>query len=326
MAAVNTRQWQEYFDRFPAAHLLQSGEWGELKSKFGWKPVRVIHEDCGVQILFRRLPLGLTIGYIPKGPLGHNWAEIWPETLKACKSANAIVLRVEPDAVEEDTLEVEKQLPGFVKGSRSIQPRRTIIIDLTGSESDWLVRMKQKTRYNIHLAERKGVRIEESNDLVKFEKMMQITGVRDGFGVHSLDYYKTAYDLFSKRGRCALLEAKFEDTTLAMMMVFASGIHGYYLYGASGESERNRMPTYLLQWEAMKWCAAKGCQDYDLYGIPDADEETLEREFENRSDGLWGVYRFKRGFGGKIIRSAAPREKVFMPFFYRLLRLVERND
>jgi peptidoglycan pentaglycine glycine transferase (the first glycine) len=326
MTVIDASGWNDFLSRNSQAHLLQSAEWGELKSKFGWTPVRVQSGDCGAQILFRKTPIGLTIGYIPKGPVGIDWVALWPEIDEVCRRQHAILLRVEPDAWDGDGVDLQTSFPGFRIGTRSIQPRRTIVIDLSGSEEDWLGRMKQKTRYNIHLAERKEVRVEASTDLQKFSEMMKITGVRDGFGVHSLDYYRTAHRLFSQSGRCELLEAKFGDTTLAMMMVFASGSHGYYLYGASGDAERNRMPTYKIQWEAMKWCAARGCRDYDLYGIPDEDEETLENEFEKRSDGLYGVYRFKRGFGGEVKRAAAPREKIYMPFFARLLRLIERND
>ncbi|MHC1784723.1 MAG: lipid II:glycine glycyltransferase FemX [Anaerolineaceae bacterium] len=326
MAILNATEWNEFLLKNSGTHLLQSAEWGDLKSRFGWSVIRVQTGDSGAQILYRKTPIGLTIGYIPKGPVGTGWAGLWPEIFDISRKKLAVVLRLEPDSWEPSDHLLDEEFPGFSAGLRSIQPRRTILIDLTGSEDEWLERMKQKTRYNIHLAERKDVRVENSKDIEKFEQMMKITGARDGFGVHSLAYYRTVFDLFTKDDRCSLLEAKYQDTTLAMMMVFAFSGHGYYLYGASRDAERNRMPTYKVQWEAMKWCASRGCTDYDLYGIPDEDEETLEREFENRSDGLWGVYRFKRGFGGRIVRSAGPREKVFMPVFNRLLRLIERND
>jgi len=103
-------------------------------------------------------------------------------------------------------------------------------------------------------------------------------------------------------------------------MVFALGKRAWYFYGASNDRERNRMPTYLLQFEAMRWAAARGCAQYDLWGVPDEDEETLEAGFEQRSDGLWGVYRFKRGFGGLLRRAAPTYEKVYNPLLYALYR------
>lgn len=326
MAIIDVLEWNEFLSGNPGTHILQSAEWGELKSMFGWQVVRIRVGAAGAQILFRKTPIGLTIGYIPKGPVGLDWEGLWPEVFKISKKMRAVVLRVEPDGWEGASTPTERKFPGFSPGARTIQPRRTILIDLSGGEEDWLARMKQKTRYNIHLAERKGVRVESSEDIEKFARMMQITGARDGFGVHSPAYYRAAYRLFSKKDRCALLEAKYEEKTLAMLMVFAHSGHGYYLYGASGNEERNRMPTYKIQWEAMRWCAARGCHDYDLYGVPDCDEDTLEEKFEHRSDGLWGVYRFKRGFGGRVIRAAAPLEKVFIPAIYKVFRLIEGHD
>jgi lipid II:glycine glycyltransferase (peptidoglycan interpeptide bridge formation enzyme) len=323
MAYLEASEWTEFLSANPGAHLLQTAQWGELKSRFGWEIKRIRVGAAGVQILFRKTPIGLTIGYIPKGPVGKDWKDLWPEVFAISRRMKAVVLRVEPDAWENESMDVDANFPGFSTGAKCVQPRRTILVDLSGSEKEWLARMKQKTRYNINLSERKGVTVETSADIEKFERMMKVTGARDGFGVHNLAYYRTVYDLFSRSDRCALLEAKYEDKTLAMVMVFAHDGHGYYLYGASCDEERNRMPTYKIQWEAMRWCGARGCRDYDLYGVPDYDEDALEAGFEARSDGMWGVYRFKRGFGGRVMRAAAPREKVFLPAIYRLFRLIE---
>jgi lipid II:glycine glycyltransferase (peptidoglycan interpeptide bridge formation enzyme) len=90
------------------------------------------------------------------------------------------------------------------------------------------------------------------------------------------------------------------------------------MYGASSEQHRNLMPPYLLQWEAMLWAREKGCRTYDLWGVPDREEEVLEAEFAKRSDGLWGVYRFKRGFGGRLVRTTGAWDLVYAPLRYRL--------
>jgi lipid II:glycine glycyltransferase (peptidoglycan interpeptide bridge formation enzyme) len=115
---------------------------------------------------------------------------------------------------------------------------------------------------------------------------------------------------------CELLVAEYEGKTLAALMVFTHGRRAWYVYGASTDEERNRMPTYLLQWEAMKWAKARGCEEYDLWGVPDEDEATLEANFEKRHDGLWGVYRFKRGFGGELKRAAQAIDRVYDPLLY----------
>jgi lipid II:glycine glycyltransferase (peptidoglycan interpeptide bridge formation enzyme) len=202
--------------------------------------------------------------------------------------------------------------------NHTIQPPRTLLVDLDGSEEVVLSRMKQKTRYNIKLAQKKGVVVHPSADLDAFYRLMRITGQRDEFGVHSLDYYSHAYELFHARGDCELFLAEYQSELLAGLMVFTHGRRAWYLYGASGIDHRDRMPTYLLQWEAMRWARGRGCTEYDLWGVPDSSEETLEAYFTQRNEGLWGVYRFKRGFGGRLVRAVGPFDRVYYPLLYKL--------
>ena len=311
MPIVSLTDWNHFLSQHPDAHLLQTGEWGELKSAFGWKPVRVISGDFGVQILFRKLPLGFTVGYIPKSD---PTLLLWQEVDSACKQNRAIFVKLEPDAwgdAQPDTWNLKLET-----SPHNIQPPRTIIVDIRGTEEEILARMKQKTRYNIRLAEKKGVTVRAWNDIESFHKMMLVTGGRDGFGVHSLEYYKRAYELLQPKGLGEILVAEYEGKPLAALFAACNGTRTYYLYGASTDEERNRMPTYLLQWEAMKWARARGCEEYDLWGVPDEDEPTLEAQFESRHDGLWGVYRFKRGFGGELKRAAQAMDRVYNPLLY----------
>lgn len=329
MSILSTTEWESFLEHHPDAHLLQTAAWGELKSDFGWDVVRVTFDSggkpAGAQILFRRLPLGLTIAYIPKGPVGQLCSQNWGEMDNLCRQKKSIFLKVEPDRWEEADPEHPGD-PGLVNGFRlglqAIQPRRTLIVDLTGSEEDVLNRMKQKTRYNIRLALKKGVVARSSSDLDTFYRLMLMTGKRDGFGVHSLKYYQRAYELFHSRGECELLIAEYQGEPLAGIMVFAHGRRSWYLYGASGSDHRDRMPTYLLQWEAMRWARLRGCTMYDLWGVPDESEDVLEGSFSKRSNGLWGVYRFKRGFGGILKRSASPWDRVYQPLLYKFYTMI----
>jgi peptidoglycan pentaglycine glycine transferase (the first glycine) len=307
-------EWKEFLVIHPEAHVLQTAEWGELKSAFEWSAVRILDGDAGVQILFRNLPLGFTIAYIPKPLTGIERLSNHIDSV--CRRKRAIFLKVEPDLWEDKPATFNFQ--PSTRSPHNIQPPRTIVVNITGTEEEILARMKQKTRYNIRLAEKKGITVRAWDDIPAFHKMMLVTGGRDGFGVHSLEYYRRAYEIFHPIGMAELLVAEFEGKPLAALMVFASGRRAYYIYGASTDEERSRMPTYLLQWEAIKWARSKGAEEYDLWGVPDEDEAILEAQFETRHDGLWGVYRFKRGFGGAVKRSQQAVDRVYNPLLYRL--------
>jgi peptidoglycan pentaglycine glycine transferase (the first glycine) len=208
---------------------------------------------------------------------------------------------------------------GFRPSAQTVQPRRTLLVDLSDGEAAILARMKQKTRYNIGLAARRGVTArlaEGADDLARFSQLMAATGARDGFGIHAPGYYHKAFELFHPAGQCELVLAMVTGEALAGVMAFALGRSAWYFYGASSDRERNRMAPYLAQWEAMRWARGRGAATYDLWGVPDADEAALEAEFETRHDGLWGVYRFKRGFGGRLARTVGAWDRVYNPLLY----------
>jgi len=320
MPEVNLTDWNRFLESQPNVHLLQMGEWGELKKDFDWKPIRImLNNELGGQILFRRLPLGLTIGYMPKPvnseKIVENSDKFWEEIDSVCKKNRAIFLKIEPDSWEEEFV-IHAKRSSFIVSPQNIQPPRTIIIDIKDSEETIQARMKPKCRYNIRLAEKKDVTIRPWDNISAFHEMMTVTGGRDNFGVHSKEYYQRAYELFHPKGICELLVAEYQGKPLAALMVFANSNRAWYVYGASNDHERNRMPTYLLQWEAIRWAKAHGCEEYDLWGVPDENEVTLEANFETRHDGLWGVYRFKRGFGGQLKRAAPALDRVYNPLLY----------
>jgi lipid II:glycine glycyltransferase (peptidoglycan interpeptide bridge formation enzyme) len=330
MPELSSSAWEEFLASFPDAHILQTANWGELKASFGWSVayVRALNSQaCGAQVLFRRLPLGFTLAYIPRGPVGQDWDSLWPEVDALCRRRRAIFLKVEPDCwdFEPQVRSPHGPPPGFQLSQQSIQPPRTLVVSLVGNESELLERMKQKTRYNIRLALKKGVVVSPFNDIGLFSKLMQVTGERDRFGVHSPSYYEKVYDLFYPRGECQMLLAEYKSEPLAALMVFARGKRAWYFYGASSDVHRDRMPSYLLQWGAMRWARLQGCSEYDLWGVPDVEEEVLEANFTKRPDGLWGVYRFKRGFGGELRRAAGPWDRVYLPGMYRLYSMLLKS-
>lgn len=326
-------------------HLLQSDAWGELKSRFDWTAQRIVSGHTGALVLFRRLPLGLTVAYIPRGP-DVNWLDTAScESLlmavhSEAKKRRAVFLKVEPDVWRVEPLQTmappaSVDLPEEQAGAAArfleangfhpadtIQPRSSIVVDISPDEATILAAMKQKTRYNIRLAEKKGVTVRLGNraDVSIFYNLALTTAGRDGFAVHSLAYYQAAYDLFAP-DRCALLLAEYQGAPLAALLVFCQGQTAYYFYGASANEHRELMPAYLVQWAAIRWARGQGCTRYDLWGVPDAGAATLEAEFQHRHDGLWGVYRFKRGFGGQVVRTIGAYDYVYNAPLYRLYKL-----
>lgn len=299
---------------------------------------------AGAQILLRPLFPGLpkpTVAYIPKGPIlppeeGEVSRLLLEVVHNIAKEEGAIFLKIEPDWIEFSWAGRARESAkadyapllrkwGFIP-ARTIQPRSTIILDITLPEEEILAGMKHKTRYNIKLASRKGVKVRmgSAEDLKVFYKLLEVTSKRDRFGIHTYGYYLKAFELFAPSGDVAFLLAEYEGEVLAGLMAFRWGKRAFYFYGASSNIHRNLMPNHLLQWEAILWARRTGCLTYDLWGIPDEVGQNPEFYWDEppeRSDGLWGVYRFKRGFGGTIVRYAGAWDYVYSPGWYSLYRL-----
>ena len=333
MPSCNLQDWKEFLEKIPGTHILQSPAWGELKSAYGWEPVWIVTGKVGAQVLFQKLPFGFQIAYIPRGPISAtgyfaedpDWGKFQQELDQICHDRKVVFLKIEPDSWEEG---VSHPPDGFRSSSHSIQPPRTLLVNLDGSEDEILDRMKSKTRYNIRLASKKDVTVRQLDDVEAFYSLLENTSGRADFGIHTLEYYRDVFRIFQGSAECRLFLAEYEGIALASIMVFIRDNRSWYFYGASSNQHRDKMPTYLVQWEAMRWVKEQGCQTYDLWGVPDRDLDQLERNFTNRSDGLWGVYRFKRGFGGDLLRSAGPWDKVYQPllyFLYLIRSLVTRN-
>ena len=210
---------------------------------------------------------------------------------------------------------------GFQKSPQTIQPPRTIVIDIASADESILARMNQGTRRKIRKSQKSDIEIAEGApaDVKAFSRLMTRTGERNAFGVHSEAYFERAFDLLAPEHGTLLL-ARHEGDLLAAIMVFALGETAWYLYGASSRVKSNLYATYGIQWAAIQWAKQRGCHYYDLWGVPDHDEATLEAQFKERGDGLWGVYGFKRGWGGEIRRSLGAWDKALNPLVYAAYR------
>jgi len=317
------QSWNQLLLSLPDPHILQSFEWGAFKSRHGWTPIRLAFHtgdrvSAAASVLRRRIaPLPFAIMYAPKGPLLDFSAEATlTETLAALESLarreHALFIKIDPNVpVENEAVQQSLQRRGWQPSAEQIQFRNTLLTDLRPSEDDLLAGMKPKWRYNIRLATRKGVRVRDGShaDLPAFYAMYAETGARDGFITRPLDYYQDAWGSFMDAGLAHLLLAELDGELLAGVMLFHFGPTAWYMYGASRHIYRDTMPNHLLQWEAMRWAKAHGCTTYDWWGAPDVLDE---------SDRMWGVYRFKEGFGGKFVQTIGAWDYPVLPVLYRL--------
>ncbi len=274
----------------------------------------------------------LCLLYCPKGPL-LDWVDealrrrVLDDLQRFARQQGAVFLKLDPDVAlgtglpgtETDQTEpggeavlADLSRRGWRFSEDQIQFRNTVLVEVgTSTEEEMLGRMKQKTRYNVRLGPKKGVsfRIGNKDDWPMLYKMYAETSVRDGFVIRDENYYRTVWALFDNLAQplAEPLIAEVEGEPVAAVFLFAFAGRAYYVYGMSRETHREKMPTYLLQWEAMKWAKARGCATYDLWGAPDVFDE---------SDAMWGVFRFKEGLGGQVLRTLGAWDYVPNPLWY----------
>jgi len=324
--------------------MLQSAGWGALKRQVGWEAryVTIAGPDgpcAGAQLLIRRR-LGFSAAYVPRGPLFDADARANTLLLAAldrlARGARAVFLRLEPNVLESDlragTLHSALLLHDF-RPAEPIQPRSTLHLDLTPPPERLLAGMSKGHRADVKRAAREGVEVragQSAADLDAFYAIMSATSARAQFGIHSRDYYAAFLRLFGPPADAAqLLLAVYAGETVATALVAAGAGAGLYLYSGSTEAGLKCGAQHAIQWEAIRWAQARGCRLYDFWGVPDqlgraaqtndpAEQERLEAEAQ--SDPLYRVYRFKKGFGGRVVRFLPAYDQVYLPPLYRLWR------
>jgi peptidoglycan pentaglycine glycine transferase (the first glycine) len=335
IAAKDREGWNRLVERAPAFSLMQTYEWGEFKEAEGWRPYRLAVARgkeliAGAQLLIRPLLGGVfSVAYVPRGPVAkpEDTAALeilFPAMHNLSRTHRALFLKIEPSW--EHDLSTSKSLEryGFRASRHTNQPRASIVIDLTSEPEDLLSQMSRSARYNIGLASRKGVTVEEGSeaDLAVFYRLLHETAERNRFPIPPFDYYQREWSTFSKRGRAILLLAKYDGQTLGARMAFACGEQAADLLGASSGELGHLKANHLLVWEAMRWAQQLGCRTYDLWGIPDQVGELHVQGEEIPTDaqgGLWGVYQFKRGFGGRVVYYVGAYDYVYSRPLYAIL-------
>lgn len=288
------------------AELLQSYFWGNILKKKGAEVLRLAVEEDGkilasASLIHKPLFSRWSYWYCPRGPLGST------------KAINFLIAEIKKQYPRILFLRMEPQKLKRGKKTIDLQPKKTLMLDLECSEEELLKDMHQKTRYNIRLAQKKGVSVVEGgiNDFAEFWRLMKLTSVRDGFRVHQKEHYENL--LANGEGVIKIFFSRHGDKNIATGLFSFWGNRATYLHGASDNKFRNVMAPYLLQWEVIKRAQAVGLKCYDFYGI-DAQK--------------WpGVTRFKLGFGGQEANYPGTFDVVFSPcfyFIYRLLRQIKR--
>jgi lipid II:glycine glycyltransferase (peptidoglycan interpeptide bridge formation enzyme) len=333
---ADRQAWNDFVARTPAFALMQSYEWGEFKESLGWKVIRLAAHQRGqltalAQLFIKSVPLGLfSVGYVPRGPL-IDWRD--QATTTALLSAlhdearrhRAVFTKIEPPLLSSPEAHGWLRRVGFRASSYTNQPRATIIVDLTQDLDDILKQMRKKTRQYIRRAARMGVtvRVGSREDLPAFYELMQATGRRAGFPARILEYYEREWQTFADSGQAVLLMAFYRDHLLAVRTVYRLGSHAAEFHAGSSDQFVDLRPNHVLVWEALKWAKAQGCRTYDLWGIPDqvgqAVDEGQAPPVSDRTDGLWGVYRFKRGFGRTVVCYTGAYDYVYSAPLYALL-------
>lgn len=363
---VNPVLWNTAIARLCGAHILQTWEWGKVKSQFGWQPNYLLwFRDNDQYILStnhlpdllkqkelvaaaltlqRNIRIGgfshrMGVIYVPKGPL-LDWNDsplrhrVHLDLKEFAQKHGAIFIKIDPDlelgtgipgkaGSNEYHLGVsvinDLKAAGWQFSEEQVQFRNTVLIDLGLTEEELLAKMKQKTRYNINLALRKGVTIRTGKltDIDSLIRMYAETSIRDGFVIRNDTYYREVWNTFMSNQQikqhdqpvAEALVAEVNGESIAGAIIFRFAGKAWYLYGMSRMVHRDKMPNYLLQWEAIKRAKVAGCTIYDLWGAPDEFVET---------DPLWGVFRFKEGLGGIIHRYLGAWDFPVNRMLYRL--------
>ena len=331
MEILDKSQYDEY-EEFVSHHkngeLTQSVLWQNVKNN--WKFEAVVSRDkngkiqgsCGV--LIRKLPIvPTTFMYVPRGPIcdWHNEAIL--KDLKSgldtlAKKYKAQVVKIDPyiSVNDREFADIMKKM-GFKRfydevGFETIQARFNYVLNVKDkTEEDILKGMTQKARYNLRYSTRHDitVKVGSASDLDEFMRIYKVTGERDGFSIRPKDYFERMLAMGEDKVRLYMGYYKDKAVCGAITSNYASKCS--YIYGASDNAYRQYMPNYLMQYEMIKWALETKCEIYDFQGIAG--------DIENTENPMYGLYRFKKGFGGEIVELLGEYDYEYKPFMCRLM-------
>lgn len=297
-----------------AGHPLQSKEWGRFREATGVRVVR----DSGLQVTIHPIPhTRWSVGYLPKGPLPDRAQVLTLE--KIARENNCIYIKCEP--LHEQSAISKKQLglleKYFVKG-RSLFTKYNFVLDVSKSESELLKAMRQKTRYNIRLAAKKGVMVAVEDTDAALERYLELTKEttkRQKFYAHNSEYHRKMFAVMQSAGIAHLLTARYKNKIITTWVVFRYGDTLYYPYGASSREYREVMANNLVMWEAIRLAKKWGLTYLDMWGALGQGASS--------DDPWYGFHTFKEGYGARHVEYIGTWDYVAIPWAYYLLRIAE---
>ena len=318
-------EYEAFVQSHPKGNFAQSYLWGKQKPMWQWYAIAVRGEDGAIRgslaVMTRKVPgIGRTLMYGCRGPVcdlddRETFSQLLDGARALAKKYKSYVIKIDPDVPSSNTA-FSSMLQSFGfrakeggKNFEAIQPRYVFRLNVEGkTEAELLANFHQKWRYNIRLAERKGVtvRICGKEMVPAFADLMLTTGVRDGFVTRKPEYFAAMLDNLGEHAR---LYMAFDpnDTPIAGTLAIHYGDKVWYLYGASSNEHRNLMPNYLLQWRMIQWAVETNCRIYDFRGVSgDVSEDNP----------LYGLFRFKQGFGGDFTEFVGEMDLVLSPVIY----------
>jgi len=312
-------RWDELVVATGQPHLTQSTAWAKLKALTKWRARRfVLNDDTGAragvaQVLVRELPLGVTVAYAPRGPLvpADSLAPAIVALRDALATERCASLLCDPEIASDAAVASSLQRAGVRRSPVYVQPRRTLLMDLSVEPEAALSAMRKKTRQYIHKAERAGVVTEETRDLDRFLAVLRKVGERDNFALHSREYFATLMDALGDRAH--ILMARVGDEDCGAMLLARMADRAWELYGGWSGAHAEARPFYLLKWRAMRRMGALGAKRYDMWGLADSAD-----------DALAGVENFKLGFGGEVVEWIGAFETPVRAMLFPLWRFGAR--
>lgn len=308
-------RWDHFVETSPFGHFFQSWSWGEMQRGLSAEPRRIAALSNGqIRGCVQMLTFDGTKRFVvvPRGPVADPddiqvVEALMAAVIEAGRSGGAALVRVEPQW-EWNAAHVERmEACGLVSARQWIMPRRTLLVDLRPDTDAIWAGFRSNTRNRVRLAGKLGVdvRVGQNDDIPAFEGLFEEMTARHGLRRAAREAFGLAAAHFARQDVMRLYLARGEDgIDIAGIIVFVFGRTATYLWGASSDAEHARRlnPNQLLHWTAMQWAKSRGCDTYDMFGIPDHDVEVLEAEYAKQTGGMWSLYRFKRGFGGTVHR------------------------